>query len=165
MINYYLISRLCKLLFKMDVYYQIRFEEELNKEEVKFTLRKEIKVHINEFTSALIKNNVVRKLELSCCYLGDEEMRVFANAIKENKSVTVLDLYCNQFGDIGAKYFFEGIKENKTITVLYLRENQIGEEAFYYVFINAPMKCLTLNRLNKSLMVGRETSVQTILKV
>ena len=34
-------------------------------------------------------------------------------------------------------------------------------EAYYYVTINAPMACLTLNRLHKSLMVGRETSIQT----
>ena len=56
--------------------YQLRFEEELNKEEVNLSGRENIKVHINEFTAALIKNNVIRKLFLKMCDLDTQEMRV-----------------------------------------------------------------------------------------
>ena len=41
-----------------------------------------------------------------------------------------------------------------------LLESNFEAEAYYYVKINAPMKCLTLNRL-KSLMIGCETNIQT----
>ena len=35
---------------------------------------------------------------------------------------------------------------------------QLGAEAYCYVTINAPIKCLTLNRLHKSLKVGRKNN-------
>ena len=108
--------------------YQFRFEKELNEEVVDLSERKDIKVHINEFTAVLIKKNVVKKLYLSFCDLGDEEMRVFADVIKENKSITVLWLDGNQIGDAGAKYISEAIKENKSITELDLCYNPISSK-------------------------------------
>ena len=41
-----------------------------------------------------------------------------------------------------------------------LLHKQLGEKDYCYVMINAPMTCLTLNRL-QSMIVGRETSIQT----
>ena len=38
---------------------------------------------------------------------------------------------------------------------------QFGAESDYYAMIKAPMTCMNLSTLHKSLVVGRETSIQT----
>ena len=58
--------------------------------------------------------------------------------------------------------FPAGVKKNSVCStdVVGKPNKQLGTETYYYVIINAPMRCLSLNRL-QSLMVGHKTSIRT----
>ena len=116
----------------MDDQIEDKFYQLLNQEKVEIHGNKDIKLHINKFSEALMNNTIVIILNIYNCELGDYEMKILLCGIKNNKSILVFHFGSNKIGFDGAKYIAERVKF-KNITDLNLSKNQIGPSGIKFI--------------------------------
>jgi len=119
----------------------------------------------------LKENNVLAKLDLSGCEIGDEGTQAIGNALETNTSLTELNLSENDFAEAGTIAIADLLKKNKVLTKVDISENNdrsvlpAGDADRFAARFDAFARALNVNTTLKSLNLHVRTTSTDVFSV